>query len=555
MKQLFTIGITCLALSAHGQLVVQNGATFFIDAGATVTVQGDVTTNTNITGTGKLLMKGSALQTLSLNGFSVPVLEIDNASHVSMGSAGRVTDQLIMTTGKLQLGNFNLTLNATSTVTGAGAGRFVETNGTGELRRELTAAGTYTLPVGVGNDFTPVTYNVSGGSYSSAFLGARAVAGSHPAKHPRSTDYLNVYWMLNRSGISGATINTVGTYADPSSVTGVEADLRSMTFDGTNWTLGTGLDAAANTVTAPMTGSSSQLYAMNRFVLVTPSVMLQGAFDPATGLMHDRLRSIDATQTPGTPSASNIIPTNDPYRTPEYSSQFVHVNNPVAEVAAPSVFYHKANPAEHIVDWVFVELRTRTNDNAAAVIQTRSAFVRRDGRIVDIDGTSPVYFKNVDAGTNYVIAVRHRNHAGIASKPASPLSLGLSNTNFDFTNTANTGIYGTAGSAYTQLGNPLKNVLWGGEVSGNNTIRYQGSNGPGPTNMNDRASLLAQLGNVETNLLGTYTRGDLNMNRVARYQGSNGVGPTNQNDRAWLLSQVLENNETTIRTQVLPTNL
>lgn len=555
MKQLFTLGITFLALSAQGQLVVQNGATFFIDAGATVTVQGDVTANANIAGTGRLVMKGTALQTLNLNGFSVPNLEIDNASHVSMGTAGRVTNQLIMTAGKLQLGNFNLTLDAASSVTGAAAGRFVETNGTGELRRELTAAGAYTLPVGVGNDFTPVTYNLTGGTYSSAFLGARAVAGGHPNKHPRSTDFLNVYWALNRSGITGATINTVGTYADPSDVTGVEADLRTMTFDGANWALGTGQDAATNTVTAPMTGNSSQLYAMNRFVLATPSVMLQGAFDATTGLMRDQLRSIDATQTPGTPSASNIIPTNDPYRTADYSTQFVHVNNSVPEAAVSSVFNHQANPAENIVDWVFVELRTRTNDDAAAVLQTRSAFVRRDGRIVDIDGTSPVYFKNVDAGTNYVVAVRHRNHAGIASRPASPLSLGLSNTNFDFTNTANTGIYGTAGTAYTQLGTTLRNVLWGGNASGNGFIRYQGSNGPGAANVNDRLSLLVQLSSVESTVLSTYSRGDLNMNRVTRYQGSNGPGVTNQNDRVWLLGQVLGNSESTIRAQVLPTNL
>ena len=52
------------------------------------------------------------------------------------------------------------------------------------------------------------------------------------------------------------------------------------------------------------------------------------------------------------------------------------------------------------------------------VLQTRSALVQRDGDIVDIDGVSPVTFNNV-ASTNYTIAVRHRNHLGLSTNPAT----------------------------------------------------------------------------------------------------------------------------------------
>jgi hypothetical protein len=445
---------------------------------------------------------------------------------------------LIMTTGKLQLGNFNLTLNATSTVTGAGAGRFVETNGTGELRRELTAAGTYTLPVGVGNDFTPVTYNVSGGSYSSsAFLGARAVSGSHPAKHPRSTDYLNVYWMLNRSGISGATINTVGTYADPSSVTGVEADLRSMTFDGTNWALGTGLDAAANTVTAPMTGNSSQLYAMNRFVLVSPKVFLQGPYDNNTGLMKDLLRN-SGPYVVNTLPASNLLPSTDPYRTAPYNTSFTHINNSVAEaITASSVFNDLPNPQDNIVDWVFVELRNISSPTQAPVVQTRSALVQRDGDVVDIDGVSPVYFKNVDAGS-YAVSVRHRNHMGMSTNPASALSLGLSNTVYDFTTAGGAGIFGAAGTNYAVQNS--RNMLYAGNGNLNANVRY---GGPG----NDKDFILSSglSGNAATVLSNQYSALDYNMNRVIRYGGAG-------NDKDFLLATPLNGNASFIRNQALP---
>ena len=55
---LFSILSVSLAASATAQLKIDN-ATFFIQPGATVTVQGDVTSNVDIQGTGLLLLKGS----------------------------------------------------------------------------------------------------------------------------------------------------------------------------------------------------------------------------------------------------------------------------------------------------------------------------------------------------------------------------------------------------------------------------------------------------------------------------------------------------------------
>lgn len=528
MKQLLTIGVTLLSLSGQAQLVIQNGATFFIDAGATVTVQGDVVASTNISGTGKLLMKGASLQNLNLNGFSVPNLEIDNAAHVALGGAARVEGVLSFTNGKLQLGNYNLTVANAGSFSGAGVGKFVETNGTGELRKELAAAGTITLPLGTGSDYTPLQYQLTGGTYSSAFVGGRAVSGGHPAKHPRSTDYLNTYWALNRSGITGATVTAVGTYADPSDVTGVEADMRAMTYNGSTWSLGTAQDNAANSVSATMPTNTLDLYAMNRFLLVTPKVFLQGAFDAATGLMRDRLRNSTGTYNPGTLPASNLLPTTDPYRTAPYSSFFNHTNNTIAENISSSVLNDMANPDQNIVDWVFVELRNATGPTTAPILQTRSALLRRNGTIVDVDGVSPVYFKNLDPGSNYVVTVKHRNHLGISSTPVSPISLGLSNTEFDFTNAANTAaIYGVANTNYTQINS--KNVMWAGNARNNNSSSWAGLN-------NDKDYLYINVlsSNSGAPITG-YSIGDLNMNRTASWSGLN-------NDKDFLYISVLGSN-------------
>ncbi len=539
MKQLLVAGVTLLSLTAQAQLVVQSGATFFIDAGATVTVQGDVTSNANITGTGKLLMKGSSLQNLTMNGFIIPNLEIDNTSNVALGSTAQVSGVLTFTNGKLQLNNYNFVLNSTGSSTGAATGKFAETNGSGEFRQEITTAGNYTLPIGNGTDYTPLQYQLTGGSYTTAFIAAKSSGSAHPAKHPRSSDYINTYWSLNRSGVSGATVTAVGTYADPSDVSGTEADIRSMTYDGANWSLGTTQDNAANTITASAASATGDLYAMNRFVLVTPVVFLQGAFNSATGLMNDRLRNSTGSYTPGVLPASNLVPTSDPYRSAPYSSFFTHVNNSVTEnLTSTAVLNDLANPNENIVDWVFVELRNISSSTVAPVVQTRSALIRRDGRIVDIDGVSPVYFKNVDAGSNFAVSVRHRNHLGLSTNPASALALNLSNTTFDFTNTANTAsIFGTANVNYTQI--TSKNVLWGGNARNNGLTNWSALN-------NDKDYLyITVLGSNSAGSVTGYSAGDVNLDRVAKWSGLN-------NDKDYIYISVLGSNSAGSKSQALP---
>ena len=554
-KTLFTlmaIGLT----ASYAQLNIQSGATFVIQSGATVTVQGDVVSQSNIQGAGKLQFKGTSLQNLNMNGNTIDVvMEIDNTQNVNLTGATRLNNQLLFTNGKLQLGNFNFTVSPTSTHSGASTARYVNTNGTGVYKKELTANSSFVMPVGNSN-YNPINVNVSGASgFSNAFVSTRSAGETHPAKHPRSSDFLTTYWKTERSGITGGTVALVGTYQN-ADLTGTEPPIRSFMRSGSSWQLGSGQDNAANTVSANMSSDVVDLYAMNRFVVVSPKVFLQGAFNTTTGLMDDRLRSTDGVQTPGNPSATNIIPLADPYRTAEYSSNFVHINNSIAESAQASVFNHLANPADHIVDWVFLELRTFTGNATAPRVQTRSALVQRDGDIVDIDGTSPVYFKDVDAG-NFVLDVRHRNHLGISTNPTNALALTHSTTSaFDFTNTANTAnIMGAANTNYVQIGNTPKNAMWAGNASGNGFTRYLGSNGPGTSNASDANAILSALSGSQTQVLNNlYTRGDVNLNRVTRLIGNSGPGVGNLGDGNYLLGTVLAGNQTQVRGQALPNN-
>ena len=525
--------LSLLSVSSFAQLTVQSGATFFIQSGATVTVQGDVTSNADIQGTGLLLLKGTAAQNVNMNGFTINTnIEIDNTNNVLLTGAARENGLITFTNGKLVLGNFNFTLSSAGSFAGAATGKFAETNGTGQFRKEVAANGTVSLPVGIGTSYAPVQFQLTGSTLSSAFVTAKVISGGHPNKHPRSSDFLKNYWTVSTSGVTGGTIATTGTYTDPTDVTGTESDLRAMTWNGSAWSLGTTQDNVANTVTAPLTTTTGDLYGMNRFVLASPKVFLQGAY-AGGGIMTDLLRNSSGVYTTGILPASNLLPFTDPYRSAPYSTNFTHVNNTTAETIASTVLQDQATSTQNIVDWVFLELRTVSSPTVAPVTQTRSALIRKDGFIVDVDGVSPVYFKNVDAGS-YVISVRHRNHLGISMDPTTTVSLNLASTTYDFSTASDASIFGTLGSAYTASSGI--NLMWAGNANHNTNVRYTGIG-------NDKDVILSDF--TISGTVANYYRSDLNMNRGIRYSGIN-------NDKDYLLSTVLGASTATQRSQALP---
>jgi hypothetical protein len=65
-----------------------------------------------------------------------------------------------------------------------------------------------------------------------------------------------------------------------------------------------------------------------------------------------------------------------------------------------------------IVDWVFVEIRSKSNVNQ--VVGTRSGLLQRDGDVVDVDGYSRLQFNSLPDDQGYIV-VKHRNHLAVMS--------------------------------------------------------------------------------------------------------------------------------------------
>lgn len=136
-------------------------------------------------------------------------------------------------------------------------------------------------------------------------------------------------------------------------------------------------------------------------VSVMAKVFLQGAFNQTTGLMDDGLRS------------QGLIPSMEPYSA---LVGFSHVLGGGGENIDPSLLM--ITGPEAIVDWVFLELRNKNDHNQ--VLATRSALLQRDGDIVEVDGSSAVFFEGIEPD-HYFLSVRHRNHLGVMTLTSVPL--------------------------------------------------------------------------------------------------------------------------------------
>jgi hypothetical protein len=190
------------------------------------------------------------------------------------------------------------------------------------------------------------------------------------------------------------------------------------TNNGTSWTpISNGLTGMGMYVSALAVGTMD-LFAGTRggvfsnavfSSIVNAKVFLQGPFN--AGTMTTTLNS------------SALLPLTSETAYP--AATFGYTARTVASI-----------PNASIVDWILVELRTGTAENTK--IATQAGFLKNDGTIVDLNGTSPLSMP-VNTG-NYYVVVRHRNHLAVMS--AATVALSEASALYDFT-TAQAQAYGT----------------------------------------------------------------------------------------------------------------
>lgn len=258
-------------------------------------------------------------------------------------------------------------------------------------------------------------------------------------------------------------------------------------------------------------------------VLLLPRVYLQGALIGVYApnmLMRDDLR------------AGGYLPLTHPYGAWTSMTPVGPMPASVTSVTGPNA----------IVDWVFVELRSPAS--ASVVVDSRAALLQRDGDIVDVDGTSPVSFSSATP-TSYYVAIRHRNHLGVMSQTALPLSSTVTVVDFRMPSTPTYTYSGT--SSYSQVTVDQAQVIveqgiamWAGNTlnDGDPTaphdfVIFQGTN-------NDVNVVYQQVINPAGNLVTPFTirrgylNGDINLDGRVIFQGT-------QNDVEFIYQNVIKN--------------
>jgi hypothetical protein len=260
-------------------------------------------------------------------------------------------------------------------------------------------------------------------------------------------------------------------------------------------------------------------------VKVSAKIFLQGAYSAS----FSRHKDVSAAWA----AVLNANALTQPYNTAVFGSYAG------TESVAASFFASTAGTTD-ITDWVLVELRDATTPTT--VIARRAAFVREDGKVVDLDGTSDVNFPNVNNG-NYYIVIRHRNHLGVRS--SSAVALSGTATTYDFTTGQAKAFQDGAitNTAMAELSTGTIYGMWGGNSNSNTQTRSSGLN----ATTNDFLHLvnIALAGNVATIIPSVYSSDDLNMDGTVRASGLNAT----TNDLLFLWNTVLAGNTATIITQ------
>jgi len=514
-KLLKTLIIGCSLLfsaRSNAQLFI-NGAQFFIESGATVTVQGNITSNTDILGTGKVLMKGSSAQSIDMNNFTIPNLEMDNVSNVNLLSSARIGTNLLFTNGNIILGANNLTMAAAATISNPASNKFIVTDGTGKLVKSgLVGATAYTFPVGN----TTLTYNpvsiANTGTQDDIAVRCLTNANTNGLTGTGFTkEVVDASWDISEAVAGGSNLALTATWAASDELPGFNRNKAGISYYITTPAASVGWDllnsqTSAATGSNPYTYSRSGITTLGAFavgtrpvlspLLVSPKIFLQGPYSGA-GLMTDNLRTL------------NKIPTIEPYTG---TTSFTQSGSGGGETSLNTIVGSGA-PASNdaIVDWVFVQLH---DAGTGTVVSTRSGLLQRDGDVVETDGVSPLNMAGNIAGSYYV-SVRHRNHLGVRSLNTLALTK-TATTAYNFT-TAQTQAF--PGAVVTN--GPMASLtgglfgMWAGNANDDIVVKMTGLT----ASNNDYLKLVNTLGSSTNTIPNTYSQQDLNHDGTVKMTG------------------------------------
>jgi fibronectin-binding autotransporter adhesin len=215
----------------------------FSDGGKTINALGNVVNSAThaSTGAGKIVMGGSAAQTISGSGSGAfGALEINNSANVLTSARITINDSLIFTNGVLNIASNQLILGSSFNYSGTvSASRMIRTSGSlsdnGVTKNFAASTGSFTFPVGSVSKYTPATYNITSIS-AAGTITVRPVNSEHPSTTDATADSaLDYYWRVRSTGFSGGLTLTHTYQYVQADVDGDEAQYEGARLSGTTW--------------------------------------------------------------------------------------------------------------------------------------------------------------------------------------------------------------------------------------------------------------------------------------------------------------------------------
>jgi hypothetical protein len=444
--------------------VVSSDNPLSVTSGGILDVQGTLILKKNLDnqsstssdlGTGVIELSGTTQQTVSGQN-TIGKLRINNAAGVVIAGNTRVNDSLKIINGLVTLGSYNLLLGPSALCSTGSSSAMVVAEGTGALRKEFSTTPSFpmsfTYPVGDNTgtaEYSPVTVNFTSGTFGTGnSLGVNLKNLPDPDPNVASGNYLSRYWTLDNNAISGTISCGLTLNFLDADVTGTKANLfcvkSSPVLETYNGVSGNQLTGTVSSFSR-FTGADAALQA-------SLNVFLQGPYS-ATG---DTMANTLATGLPlGDRSVLTNFPSNQPYN-----------GTPWNYTGTESVTSLPAN----VVDWVLVELRqasTAAGATNATVFARRAGFLKKDGTIVDPDGT-PLKFYHATVTSNVFPVVRHRNHIAIMAANAV-VKNGTGSYAYDYSSGSTQVWGGTAGVKQIDT-SPVRWGMIAGDANGDNSV-------------------------------------------------------------------------------------
>jgi len=278
--------------------------------------------------------------------FTFPKLTINKTSHViTLLDNIMVNDSLKFINGVINIGNRNLTFASSAGVAGLpSAMSMIVATDSGVVKKNMSGTGSFTFPVGDNTstiEYSPVTLNFTSGTFGSgAFAGVNLVNAKY--NDPAITgSYLNRYWNISQSGITGFNCNAIFKYLQ-ADVTGTESSIMCLQVAPLPFTVydpaNTGLHqltASGLTSFGTFTGGLSSALAKT----LNLKLYLEGLY-AGGGIMY-QAQGIAGNQFPGNTVDQITVELHDPiiYLNQVYSLNNVDLNTSgLASLTIPGTF-------------------------------------------------------------------------------------------------------------------------------------------------------------------------------------------------------------------------